>query len=210
MTPTLLCEPMPYRTADTRELREVHRVLRRFSRYLAAAAAVVRCGDPAAARAIADLALEVAGLVRRLHAAEREGLWATLLGYLAAADECADEVRRVEAQQDDLAALAASIEVVAQRFAETAAGADRDELAALVGRLYVDVDVHLADVERAALPLAEHLLTFAQGQLLVGALVAEPACGVKPRLLPVGARTRRQRMRSARRFACVQAIVGRR
>ena len=72
MTPTLLREPMPYRTADTRELRDVHRVLRRFSRYLAAAAPVVRCGDPAAARAIAELAVEVAGVVRRLHAAERD------------------------------------------------------------------------------------------------------------------------------------------
>jgi hypothetical protein len=98
MTPTLLCDPMPYRTADTRELREVHRELRRFTRYLVAAAPVVRCGDPAASREIADLALEVAGVVRRLHAAEREGLWATLLGYLAAADECADEVVRVAAQ----------------------------------------------------------------------------------------------------------------
>lgn len=210
MTTTLLRESMPYRTADTRELREVHRVLRRFSRYLAAAAPVVRCGDPAASHAIGDLALEVAGVVRRLFAAERDGLWATLLGYLAAADECADDVVRVAAEQDELDRLAGRVEVVARRFAETATGADRDELAALVASLYLDLDGHLAEVERVGLPLAEHLLTFEQGQLLVSALVAGFGYGAEPRLVPVGARTRRERLRSARRFACVQAIVGQR
>lgn len=206
MTTTLLRESMPYRTADTRELREVHRVLRRFSRYLAAAAPVVRCGDPAASRAIADLALEVAGLVRRLYAAERDGLWATLSGYLAAADECADEIGRIAAQQHDLDRLAGAVETVGRRFAESATGTDRDELAGLVAKLYLDLDVHLAEVEQVALPLAEHLLTFEQGQTLITGLGG----GAEAGLIPVGARTRRQRLRSARRFACVQAIVGQR
>ena len=206
MTSTLLRPPAPYRTADTRELREVHRALRRYSRYLAAAAPVIACDEPAAARAIADLAGEVTDLMRRLHAAERDGLWATLLGYLAADGAPTADVARVARRQQDLDDLAARLAAAARRLAESASGADRDEVAALTGRCYLELDTHLAEVERDVLPLVEQLFTFEQGQ----ALLADVCAGAEPQLIPVGTRTRRQRLRSARRFACLQAVLGHR
>ena len=205
MTFTALDERMPYRTADTREIRDVHRSLRRFSRYLAAVTPDVRCGDPGAAGATLEPTGEVVDIVRRLHAAEVEGLWPTLLGYLFAADVPADEVLRVEAQAAGLDRLVAAIADAAERFGSSAAAVDRDTLAVLVTRWYVDLDSHLADVETTVLPLAEHFLTYEQWQLVVaaGAAGAEPG-----RLIPVGVRSRRQRFRSARRFACLQSKLG--
>jgi hypothetical protein len=205
MTITALDEAMPYRTADTREIREVHRSLRRFSRYLAAVTPVVRCGDPDAAEATRDLAGEVADIVRRLHAAEQEGLWPALLGYLFAADVCSAEVLRIEARAAGLDQLVGAISDAAERFGRTGSGVDRDALAVLVTRWYVELDGYLAEVEQTVLPLAEHFLTYEQWQLVVAAFAA----GAEPgRLIPVGARSRRQRFRSARRFACVQSKLG--
>jgi len=205
MTFTALDERMPYRTADTREIREVHRSLRRFSRYLAAVTPIVRCGDLDAAEATRDLAGEVVDIVRRLHAAEQDGLWPALLGYLFAADVAADEVLRVEARTGELDRLVRSIADAADRFGRSASGHDRDALALLVTRFYLELDAHLGDMERTVLPLAEHFLTYEQWQLVVAAFAA----GVEPgRLIPVGARSRRQRFRSARRFACVQSKLG--
>ena len=205
MTFTALDERMPYRTADTRAIREVHRSLRRFSRYLAAVTPLVPCGDPDAAGATRDLAGEVVDIVRRLHAAEQEGLWPALLGYLFAADLCADEVLRVEARAGELNRLAGAIADAAEQFGRSAATTDRDALAALVTRWYVALDTFLADVEQTVLPLAEHFLTYEQWQLVVAAFAA----GAEPgRLIPVGAPSRRQRFRSARRFACLQAKLG--
>lgn len=205
MTFTALDEPMPYRTADTRDIRDVHRSLRRFSRYLAAVTPVVRCGDLEAAETTRELAGEVVDIVRRLHAAEQEGLWPALLGYLFAADVPADDVLRIEARAAVLGQLVAAIAEAAQRFGRSAAGHDRDALARLVTRCYVELDAHLADMEQTVLPLAEHFLTYEQWQLVVAAFGA----GVEPgRLIPVGVRSRRQRFRSARRFACVQSKLG--
>lgn len=205
MTFTALDERMPYRTADTREIREVHRSLRRFSRYLAAVAPDVRCNDVGAAEATRDLAGEVVDIVRRLHAAEQEGLWPALIGYLFAADVPADEVLRVEARAGELDERVGAIADAAERFGHSATEHDRDALAVLVTGYYVELDSYLADVEQIVLPLAEHFLTYEQWQLVVAAFAA----GAEPgRLIPVGVRSRRQRLRSARRFACVQSKLG--
>ncbi|HEY2299415.1 MAG TPA: hypothetical protein VGH43_16895 [Jatrophihabitans sp.] len=205
MTFTALDERMPYRTADTREIREVHRSLRRFSRYLAAVTPVLRCGDLDTAEATRDVAAEVVDIVRRLHAAEQDGLWPALLGYLFAADLPADEVLRIEARAGELDRLVGAMAEAAERFGRSAAVHDRDALAVLVTRWYLELDAHLAGVEQRVLPLAEHFLTYGQWRLVVAAFAA----GAEPgRLIPVGARSRRQRMRSARRFACVQSKLG--
>jgi hypothetical protein len=205
MTFTALDERMPYRTADTRGIRDVHRSLRRFSRYLAAVTPVARCGDLETAEATRDVTAEVVDIVRRLHAAEQDGLWPTLLGYLFAADLPADEVLRIEARAAEQDRLVSAIADAAERFGSSAAGADRDALAALVTRWYVELDAYLAEVEQVVLPLAEHFLTYEQWRLVVAAFAA----GAEPgRLIPVGTRSRRQRMRSARRFACVQSKLG--
>ncbi len=76
----------------------------------------------------------------------------------------------------------------------------------LAGRWYLELDTHLAQVEDEVLPLVEQLLTFEQGQ----ALLAEVGAGAESQLIPIGTRTRRQRLRSARRFACLQAVLGQR
>jgi hypothetical protein len=112
-------------------------------------------------------------------------------------------VQRIEADAAALDRLADAVDVAARTFAYSETGSDRDALADLVARFYVDLDAHLGRVEGHALPLAEHFLTHQQGASLVSELETS-----EPQLLPVGVQSRRQRLRSQRRFACVQSLLG--
>lgn len=204
MTIPVLDERMPYRTADTRDLLVVHRVIRRFARYLAAVTPTAPAGDLDAAAAVRRLTGEVVDVVGRLHAAQRDWLWPTLLGYLFAADVTSEDVLRIERGQDRIDVLLGDVARAADRFGLTADGADRDSLAALVARLHLDLDGQLADVERVALPLAEQYLTYDQWQLLSREVLRGLPAGRN--VLQMGAllraSARRERTRFARRSGC--------
>ena len=111
-------EPMPYRTADTRDLVAVQRAMERMAGYLAAVTPSVAAGDVVAAGTVADLATELADAVRRLDAAEAELLWPVLRAYLLAmeATDEANELIRIDGQGERLVHLIEQTAMVVARF----------------------------------------------------------------------------------------------
>ncbi len=159
-------EPMPYRTADTRDLVAVQRAMARMAGYLAAVTPAVTAGDVVAAGTVADLATELADAVRRLDAVESELLWPVLRAYLLALDATdeANELIRIDGQGERLVHLIEQTAIIVARFRATATADDRETLAELFLELRTAMTRHFGDMQRAVLPLAERYMTCAQWQ----------------------------------------------
>ena len=160
-------EPMPYRTADTRDLVAVQRAMARMAGYLAAVTPAVATGDVVAAGTVADLATELADAVRRLDAAEGELLWPVLRAYLLALDatEEANELIRIEGQGERLVHLVEQTCAIVARFrghghrATTGAPSPSCSSSSACA-----MTRHFGDVQRVVHPLAERYMTCAQWQ----------------------------------------------
>ena len=153
MTPSPTTAPL----TDVGSMAVIHTVYRREFRLAAGLVRGVADGDVRRARVVADHLAVVGDHLHRHHTHEDEMLWPLMLQRVP--DELAPIVELMETQHHVVDALQDQVAAVMPRWRQTARRVDRERLAELHDRLYVNLVEHLDAEEQRLLPIAARTVT---------------------------------------------------
>jgi hemerythrin-like domain-containing protein len=162
----------PY--ADTSDMYLVHTAFRREFGLLPALVRGVTAGQTERARIVADHIQLLAQCLHEHHSGEDAVLWPRLLAR--APKEVDPVVHLVEGHHENIEGLTGQVEVLLKTWGDSAAGADREELAVVLERLAVALYEHMALEEKLILPLAQRYIFATEWEQMV----AEGAASLPP------------------------------
>jgi hemerythrin-like domain-containing protein len=166
-------------TVDTRDMIEVHRVIRREFALMPAMARATAAGDVARAKTVAGHIELMSRILAIHHGEEDRQLWPTLLER--APDQLSPAAGRMETQHEQIHQASESAAALLPQWTATAAAPERARLAEVLDQLCILLHEHLAAEEQHILPLAARHLT--QGEW--DRLGAEGFAQVPKKRLPV-------------------------